>query len=292
MIRALVPLATILVAPGLLATTSVEPSSALVLGPLVRPSPLFTVDGEAAPAAFVPEFEAAAAWPEEGDEVAWFDGTAPAWRRVDAEGGVGLGAAEGRNVTYAIVYATVDRYGDAEVVVDAPGDVRLFVEGEEAAHGGAADAGETTVRHRRSFRRGTHRLLVRVERAAPTSGGSLLVRIDPAGEGDDAPRWTTSSAALHPPARYDELREVARISGLLLSPDGGLLAVRRSERGPAGTTWSRLDVLRADDGSVVAAALGGSGARAVEWRRDGKALLLRDGGDLLVWDRTTRALTR
>lgn len=289
--------AAVVVSPLILCALSfgadpVSPATALELGPLASPTVALSEDPRATTVDFVPELPPAATWPVEGDPVRWFDGSAPSWRSSEAtDGRFVASAADGPTLRFIALYASVDRYGRADVVVEAAGAVRLFVDGEDVAHGGAPGDAATELRTTRTFRRGMHRLLLRIERSA-SEATSHAVRIEPSGEGDDAPVWSTSISPLHAPADYHELREVHSMSGLRLSPDGALLAVRRTERGPGGSSWSRLDVVRVADGQVVAASLGGAGASAVEWREDGWELLLRVGDDLLSWNRRTHELRR
>ncbi len=269
---------------------AVEPENVLVCGPFAVAPAQFTGKEGAKKVEFMPEFDVVSLWPDDGDEVEWLPGAEGRWTETAAgEGGVPLFGGAMAAVTWMAVYVEVDRYTKVDAVVEAPGEIRLYVDGKAAGESGSEEAEASTVSHGFAARTGMHRVLVRVQRGTGEAA-ALKLRFDAANE---EARVSTTVEPRHAPASYDELRAVQSMSGLLLSPDGDLLAVRRSEDDPDGDgRWRRLDVVATGSGRVLAAWLGGSGASAVAWRGDGKALLFRDGNDLFVWSRITGEVER
>jgi len=239
---------------------------------------------------FVPEIDPVRLWPRSGDAFEIAPGVASGWAEVaTTDGSVALNGADPSTVTWIAFYAWIDRFAEWVVEVDGVGALRLFVDGAAAGDSGDPGDSESSIDEKRFLGRGMHRILVRVERAAAGPGAvslSLTTKDDSAIArlGDD-PR--------HPVAAYDELRFVASISGLALSPDGELLAYNVSRRDAAGEeSWSRLDLVDSADGKTLAASLGGAGSRAVAWRRDGRALLFRNGESLFTWSRDAGTVAR
>jgi len=262
------------------------PDAVLTTGPLPAVAPLWIGDDEAREVAFAPELDAAALWPAADQAFAWRPGESARFERTPV-GPEGLNLAGGNGeepwVAWVASYAHVDRFADVDVVAEGDGALRLFVDGVEAVAVGAPDAKATEARATASWRRGTHRLLVRVERS-PGSSGPLVLRVEPA---EEAVEIRMSTDPGHPPADYEAFREVAVPSGLMLSPDGRLLARVLETRTAAGSTFARLDVLDVEEPGARAAHLGGPDARAVAWRSDGGALLYRSGDSLFTWDRAS-----
>lgn len=267
---------------------AVVPQAVLVAGPLAGVAPLWSGDVAAKEVAFVPEIDVAGAWPAAGDGFAWRPGDEARFeRRPAGPDGVTLdtgGDSAPAWVTWIAFYARADRYGKIDVVAEASAALRLYVDGAEVASAvpDSVSPAPTVARATSPWRRGTHRILVRVERK-PDEEGAVKLRLEPA---ENAMRVATSIDPRHAPADYEAFHAVAVPTSLLLSPDGSLLARSLETRSADGTTFARLDVIDLAGGSVRAANLGGSGAHGVAWRHDGGALLFRSGNSLYVWDRS------
>ncbi len=102
----------------------------------------------------------------------------------------------------------------------------------------------------------------------------LSAAVDPAADAV----WTlTGAIAL---TRFDDTAEVASLASLAVADSGKLVArfqTRRSDH------TARLDLLD-DKGKVLAADVGGGKLRPVGFLPGGTRLLLRRGGDLVLWD--------
>ena len=272
--------------PGLAKATAadgVAVGSLLSTGPAPSLSPLMTGDASALKVSFVPEFDPKSAWPVAGERL-----SAPtsnggwSWRAVSAgeEGSVALESGTGPLLEWFALYLWVDRYGSVGIDVKAAGALRLFVDGEQQAEAGAADAKETDLEQKLVLHRGTHRLLLRSER--PGDAGKLALRI----EAQNEQQIEAGVDPQHGVTDYNEWREIVSLSGLSLSPDGTLLAFNRSER-IGDSSWRRLDVVHLEDETTVAASLGGSGSRAIAWCKQSEHLLYQNGTSLFIWDRHT-----
>lgn len=260
------------------------PADVLVLEPAAMP-PLVAANEAAARApAFVAELDARTLWPRAGTNVALLPGTATAFAaRTVGDGHVAWNATRG-SVGFVAAYLHVDRFGAVKLGVEAPGDVRLFVDGKELAHSGSPSAATTTVNAEPALATGLHRLLVRIEADA---GGRVRLVADP--RAGQALAFTTDPQ--HAPALYDEWRDLVGISGLALSPGGGMLAFRETRRDVEGEgSQTYLHVADVATRRIVAPALLGAGASAVAWRRDGDQLLVRRGTSLFTWNRADGAV--
>jgi len=93
-----------------------------------------------------------------------------------------------------------------------------------------------------------------------------------------APRWTLATATAL--TRFTDTDQVAAIGSLAVADGGKLIARYLSRR---SDSHNPLDLLDAE-GHVVAADIGGGKMRPVGFLPDGTRLLLRRGGDLVLWD--------
>lgn len=257
----------------------VRPAQVLGVGPL----PVFAPAMERAPGAeavpFTSELDVAELWPRAGDALTWIAGGPARWSVLElGEDGYSVAGGSGRNVAWLAAYVSVDPRVELTIEVAGAGDLRLFVDGVDVAHAGSPDGDAARVAHTTTMDRGMHRLLLRCERDGVATPVSLVVRAADPGQiraGID-PR--------HPLTDYRELRGLASVSGLALSPDGALLAMSRRDPSPAGAARTRLEIVRTADGQVIGEP-GGASARAVQWDPAGDRLLYREGNTLLVWHR-------
>ncbi|MFH0947096.1 MAG: prolyl oligopeptidase family serine peptidase [Planctomycetota bacterium] len=254
----------------------------LTTGPMPFVPPLMEGEPSALKVSFLPELEPKTAWPAAGERLAARTGGGGwTWRAISAgdEGIIPLETESGPMLEWFALYLRVDRCGSVGFDVKTAGAARLFVDGEQQAEGEAADAKETHLEKKVILGRGTHRLLLRSER--PGDAGGLTLRL----EAQDEQRIETSVDPRHGVTDYNEWREIVSLSGLKLSPDGELMAFSRNER-VGDANWSRLDVLRRDDGTTVAASLGGTGSRALAWCGGSERLLYQNGKSLFTWQRS------
>lgn len=249
----------------------------LWLGPLAAPAALFDGAPGAERPESVPELDPEATWPAAGDALACAPGVAAAWLHVDLDGEpFALAAERGPVVDWLACYATFDRFARARIEVTAPAAPELWIDGARAAVGAE-----------RTFRTGTHRILLRIARPEG-SAGAVAIALRPSAPVPDV-SWSTEPRRAF--ADYAESQRFHGLTGLALAPDGRLLALSHRLPAPAGKPGaSRLDLLDAETGATVVPGLAGPGASAVGWSRDGTALLLRQGDSLHVWNRRDGAL--
>ncbi|MBL8767721.1 MAG: S9 family peptidase, partial [Planctomycetes bacterium] len=257
----------------------VAPSQLLVLGPAGAPPLVGATEAAARAPSFVGELDARTLWPRAGSSHALLPGASLAFAATSvADGRIEWSASRG-SIGFVAAYLHVDRFGAVKLGVEAPGDVRLFVDGKEVAHAGSPSAASTTVGAEPALATGMHRILARIE--ADAAGRVRLFA--------DARAAQSVAFAIdpqHAPASYETWRDLVGIGGLALGPGGGLLAYRETRRDVEGEgAQTFLHVVDVATRRIVAPALLGAGASAVAWRRDGDQLLVRRGTSLFTWNR-------
>ena len=254
--------------------------SLLEVGPeqllwLVSPrTPLRSRPGGRARTARLTELDPHGLWPTESAEVAWFGGDRARWQRglTPAMRGANLAPA------YAAAYLHRDRPGELRWRCSGSGVLDAWLDGEPLGQGSGQTA---TLEAERWCARGEHRLLIRLE----GDPASLRIEIE-AGTGG----LELDLTPLHAVSDYDELRHVPSIGALQLSPDGTLLAAQVRRTDEAGGALDATMLWRTQDGSVLAADLGGG--RPLQWNADSKSLLLQNGGSLSLYDVEAHSLRR
>ncbi|MEZ4388150.1 MAG: S9 family peptidase [Candidatus Krumholzibacteriia bacterium] len=183
------------------------------------------------------------------------------WQQAAAiDGAVALPEA---GVWWLAARLVADRW--SEVTLAAGDHATLYVDGVEVSGAVPLPTGAALV----------------MARVAADSAGTVTL----SAEGDAALVWD-----LEPRldlSRFDRAREVVSIGPLAVAPRGKLLARYLSRRNPTGE-GRRGDLSVFDGrGELVAADLGGPGARPVAFTADGTGLLVRrqgaEGADLLLW---------
>lgn len=153
----------------------------------------------------------------------------------------------------------------SQVTLTAGDQATIYLDGVEVS-------GETPLPAGAAF------VLVRVEVDEPT-------HVTLAAEADAELRWD-----LEPRldlSRFDRARRLATIGSLAVSPRGKLLAYHTSRRNPTGEGHRGQVSVLDSRGELVAADVGGPGARPVSFTPDGERLLMRrrgaEGTDVLLW---------
>lgn len=245
----LVALAVVLFALPLLADPVTAPA-VVRLGALPAP-PSDPLDARVhAERQVVPEVDPSR-WPADADR----------WQRTSSSDGAVPLPEPG--VWWLAARLVADRW--SEVTFDAGDQATIYVDGAEVS-------GPVPF--------GTGAALVMARVVADSSGSVSL-----SAEGDAGLAWD-----LEPRldlSRFDRARAFASLGSLAVAPRGKLLARHLSRRNPTGE-GRRGEVSVFDGrGELVAADLGGPGARPVAFTPDGDQLLLRrsgaDGADLLLW---------
>jgi len=231
----------------------VPATAVLQLGPLPAP-PAGDLDARVhAEQQVVAELDASR-WPGEADKT-------PRWREASVRDGELALPAPG--VWWLAARLVADRW--SEVTFDAGEHATVYLDGQEVSGTVPLPAGAALV-------------MARVV-ADTAMTVNLSADADAALVWDLDPRLDLS--------RFDRAREFASLGSLAVAPRGKLLARHLSRRNPTGE-GRRGEVSVFDGrGELVAADLGGPGARPVTFTPDGDQLLLRrqgaDGADLLLW---------
>ena len=228
----------------------------------------------------VPEIDVHGGLPAAGDVVTLGGWPERAWQQVETTDDSGF-AADGPGVFWLAAALHNDRW--CEITITATGAGSIFVDGELIAGGSVDDPAEApdTLTGSITAGRGTRHVFVRAVQAADDVAVTVSAQAAPAAQ----LRWSlVERRAL---SDFDQTRFFATPQNLAIANDGRLIARRLSRRRASGEARTAGVEVFDRKGNLVAAGLGGEGARPIAFTPDGKQLLLRrsgaDGSDLLLW---------
>lgn len=265
---------------------TVSVASWLVLGPVATPPPAFHDADErgfdAADLLAASTLEIEVPWPEAGATVPGPDGDPLRWsERSPASGDVRLDRPRSDlGQAWLAAYVEVDRFTDAELVVETGAPVRVSLDGEQVAERTAA--GDQPVTASLALTPGAHLLAVETV-VGPADGGEGASDAGEADEGGPPDGWriraglvpedTAAAVRLSTDprraVRVADLLDTETVSEVRVSPDGRHVALTfRRPAAPAegGETW--LEVRRTADGAVVRSFRGVGDVSGFRWGPD------------------------
>lgn len=292
----LLVLALTLVAPWAVAEEPAEESATpaaeisvdswLVLGPVPLPLPAFADEddelsgGEVTAKELLEDVQIGLpeVWPAAGDGVVWTEARRLAWSATD--GPLELEApGETPALAHLAAYVETGRFVKPKLVVESPGLLTVWVDGEQVAE--KTEAGEGEASAEVALPTGQHLILVKA--VYPEGAKSDEEEADEDEESPDAwsvaARWEVAEEhegmlRLGTSPRHgltlSDLLDVDQIGGLDVSPDGAHVALEmENPTVPADFRETWIEIRRTSDGAPVRSLRGSPAPESFAWGPDG-----------------------
>lgn len=271
----------------------------LTLGPVAIPLPAFAEEddeisgGEVTAKELLQDEQIGLpeVWPAAGDGVVWVEGRSLPWTAGDGPVTLEAGG-EIPHVAHLAVYVETGRFLKPKLVVESPGLLRVWVDGEQVAEKTAAGEGEASAEV--PLPTGRHLVLVKAVRPPAEAGD------DEETDGEGSAAWTVSARWEVDEAHRDELTlgtsprhgivlsdllDVDQISALDVSPDGRHVALEmQNPTVPADFRETWMEIRRVSDGAVVRSLRGSPEPSGFAWGPDGAfGYVTRKNGKATLW---------
>lgn len=230
-------------------------------------------------------------WPAAGDGVVWVEDRSLPWTAADGPVRLEAGS-EIPHVAHLAVYVETGRFMKPKLVVESPGLLRVWVDGEQVAEKTEIGEGEASAEVPLT----TGRHLVVVKAVRPADGGGDDVEN---GE-EESEAWTVStrwevaeehraSLKMGISPRHgvvlSDLLDVDQISSLDVSPDGLHVALEmQNPTVPADFRETWYEIRRVSDGAVVRSLRGSPEPSGFAWGPEGVfGYVTRKNGKATLW---------